>query len=81
MIDEQTIILGESQKSYWINVVILITKKVIFNAKLNGKVPNLFSVKYQTKTLYNHEELKFSLIHKNDFFQKRWGMLIDHFEG
>ena len=73
-IDEQKMILGENQKSYWINVVILITKKVIFNAKLNGKVPNLFSVKYQTRILYNHEELKFSLIQKNDLFQKRWGI-------
>ena len=79
-IDEQKNILGECQKSYWINIVILITKKVIFNAKLNGKVPNLFSVKYHTRILYNHEELKFRLIQKNDLFQRRWGMMIDHFE-
>ena len=35
MIDEQKIILGEYQKSYWINIVILMTKKVIFNTKLD----------------------------------------------
>ena len=36
-IDEQKIILGETEKSYWINMVLLITKKVIFNAKLLEK--------------------------------------------
>ena len=42
IIDEQTIILGENKKSFWINAIILITKKVIFNAKLNCKIPNIF---------------------------------------
>ena len=54
-IDEQTIILGELHKSYWINMVILITKKVIFNAKMDGKLPTIFSVKYNTKFVYNHK--------------------------
>ena len=33
-IDETKIILGENEKSYWVNMVLLITKKVIFNAKI-----------------------------------------------
>ena len=80
-IDEQKIILGENQKSYWINAIIVITKKVIFNAKLSSKVPNIYSVKHQTRSLYTYEELKFNLIQRNDNFQRRWGMLIDYFEG
>ena len=79
-IDEQKIILGENQKSYWINAFIVITKKVIFNAKLSSKVPNIYSVKHQTKSLYTYEELKFSLIQRNDNFERRWGMLINYFE-
>ena len=79
-IDEQKIILGENQKSYWINAIIVITKKVIFNAKLSSKVPNIYSVKHQTKSLYTYEELKFSLIQRNDNFERRWGMLINYFE-
>ena len=79
-IDEQKIILGENQKSYWINAIIVITKKVIFNAKLSSKVPNIYSVKHQTKSLYTYEELKFSLIQRNDNFERRWGLLINYFE-
>ena len=79
-IDEQKIILGENQKSYWINAIIVITKKVIFNAKLSSKVPNIYSVKHQTKSLYTYEELKFNLIQRNDNFERRWGMLINYFE-
>ena len=43
IIDEQKIILGEYQKSYWVNIVILMAKKVIFNAKIDCKKPTLFS--------------------------------------
>ena len=39
---------------------ILITKKVIFNAKIDCKIPRLFSVIYNTKTFYNNEFLKIS---------------------
>ena len=80
-IDEQKIILGENQKSYWINAIIVITKKVIFNAKLSSKVPNICSVKHQTRSLYTYEELKFNLIQRNNNFLRRWGILIDYFEG
>ena len=79
-IDEQKIILGEYQKSYWINVVLLMTKKVIFNAKLDGKKPRLFSVKYGTKIVYKHEQLKSRLLHKNTQFEQRWGILSDYLE-
>ena len=70
-IDEQTVILGELQKSYWMNVVILITKKVIFNAKIDGKIPKLFSVKNNTISVYKHELLKFQVMQKEDLFEKR----------
>ena len=80
IIDEQTIILGENKKSFWINAIILITKKVIFNAKLNCKTPSIFSVKFQTRALFNHEELKYNILQRNENFVKRWGLLIDYFE-
>ena len=80
IIDEQTIILGENKKSFWINAIILITKKVIFNAKLNCKTPSIFSVKFQTRALFNQEELKYNILQRNENFVKRWGLLIDYFE-
>ena len=79
-IDEQKIILGEYQKSYWINIVILMTKKVIFNAKLDCKKPRLFSVKYGIKIVYKHEQLKARLSHRNTLFEKRWGILRDYMD-
>ena len=79
-IDEQKIILGETEKSYWINMVLLITKKVIFNAKIAGKIPNIFSVKCNLKTTYTNELLKSKLIQKEYIFEKRWGIFIDYIE-
>ena len=79
-IDEQTVIFGDLQKSYWIIVVILITKKAIFNAKIDGKIPKLFSVKNNTISVYKHDLLKFRLMQKEDLFKKRWGMMIDYME-
>ena len=79
-IDEQKIILGVNEKSYWVNMVLLITKKVIFNAKIAGKVPNIFSVKYNLKTTYTNELLKSKLTHKEYIFEKRWGILMDYME-
>ena len=79
-IDEQKIILGECQKSYWINIVILITKRVLFNAKLDGKIPRFYSVRYNTKVVYNYELLKLRLIQKENLFEKRCGLMIDYME-
>ena len=79
-IDETKIILGENEKSYWVNMVLLITKKVIFNAKIAGKIPSLFSVKYNLQTIYNNELLKSRLIQKEYIFEKRWGIMMDYIE-
>ena len=80
VIDEQKIVLGEYQRSYWINIVLLMTKKVIFNAKLDCKKPRLFSVKYGINIVYKHEQLKSRLLHRNVQFEKRWGILKDYLE-
>ena len=45
VIDDRNIIVGELQKSYWLNIIILNTKINIFNAKIDGRIPNIFSVK------------------------------------
>ena len=79
-IDEKKIILGENEKSYWVNMVLLITKKVIFNAKIAGKIPSLFSVKYNLQTIYNNELLKSRLIQKEYIFERRWGIMMDYIE-
>ena len=45
VIDKHVIILGELQKSHWINAIILNTKKFIFNAKIFLSIPNIESLK------------------------------------
>ena len=40
-------ILGELDKAYWINIVILNTKKAIFLSKLQNSTPSLFKVKFR----------------------------------
>ena len=35
VIDDNTIIVGELQKYYWLNIIILNTKRTIFNAKID----------------------------------------------
>ena len=47
---EEKIILGELEKSVCINAVILLTKKVIYNAMKENKKPHLLAIKNETKT-------------------------------
>ena len=50
VITEEIIILGELKKSHWLNSIVLITKKIIFNAKINMTIPNMFCIKAGVKT-------------------------------
>ena len=73
-------ILGEIDKAYWINIIILNTKKAIFLSKLQNSIPSLFKVKLFTKNLYDYEELKYTLLDKVNIFEKKWGMLTEYYE-
>ena len=70
--------MGELQKSYWINVIILITKKVFFNAKKEMAIPRLVCIKRQVKLLFSYERLKYGLRSREDSFEKRWGIMVDY---
>ena len=62
VIVENTIVLGELQKSHWLNAIILIAKKTIFNAKIDMSLPNIYCFNFQNgvKVLFNYERLKYS---------------------
>ena len=72
-IDGIIIILGETQKTYWIIAVALNTKKVIFNAKTDGKTPKIEIVKGNVKLLVNYERLKYILREGEIQFEKCYG--------
>ena len=68
---KKTIILGELQKSHWINAIILTAKKTIFNAKIDKK--------RSVKLIFNYERRKFRLRGREDSFEKRWGLMIEYY--
>ena len=55
IIYDRIIILGELQKAHWVNAVILLTKKTIFNARTNITIPTIEGIKNQVKNLYRYE--------------------------
>ena len=61
LINERIIVLGELQKAHWINAVILLTKKTIFNSRTNNTCPTFLSIKTQVKNLYTYEKYKYTL--------------------
>ena len=80
LINDRIIILGELQKAHWINAVILLTKKTIFNSRINTTCPPFESIKKQVKNLYNYEKYKYTLCDREDKLEQRWGILLDYFE-
>ena len=70
-ITEGTFILGELRKSHWLNSIVIITKKTIFNAKINMTTPNMYCVRNGVKSLFDYEKLKFSLLDRHDILEKR----------
>ena len=79
-ITNSVIILGELQKSFWLNAIILITEKPIFNARINETMPFLESIKTQVKNLYIYEKNKYTLMERMDKLEQRWGMLLEYYE-
>ena len=51
LINERIIVLGELQKAHWINAVILLTKKTIFNSRTNNTCPSFLSIKTHMKNI------------------------------
>ena len=79
-INDRIIILGELQKAHWLNAVILLTKKTIFNARTNITIPTIESIKNQVKNLYSYERYKYILCDREDKLEQRWGILLDYYE-
>ena len=53
--------MGELEKSICINSILLLTKKVIYNAMKEAKRPHILTVKNETKNLYFQEKYRFCM--------------------
>ena len=63
-ITNSTIILGELHKSHWLNAIILIRNKIIFNARTNVTCPTFEGVRKHVKTRFDYERHKYILMER-----------------
>ena len=59
--------MGELEKSVSISTIILLTKKVIYNAMKEVEYPHILAVKNETKNFYFQEKYRLSIKGKRYF--------------
>ena len=67
------IVLGDLDNAQFVNTIILLTKKVIYNAM--KKEQHLLNVKNETKKFYFEEKYRLYLKGKGNFFEKQYSLL------
>ena len=72
-------ILGDLENTLQINIIILITKKTIYQAKLDCKTPTLLQVQLNLRQVFNHEYYNSIIKDKKHLFEKKWSSLLDFF--
>ena len=73
-------ILGDFDCSYWVNAIILNTKKCIFIAKVKEIKPTLSYIKSTVKNMHSYEKFSFQLKDKERVFIQRWGIFTENIE-
>ena len=69
------IVLGDLENAHFINTIILLTKKVIYNSMKKEQQPHLLNVKNETKKFYFEEKYRAYLKGKGNFFEKQFSLL------
>ena len=72
--------MGELEKSVSINTIILLTKKVIYNAMKEVKYPHILAVKNETKNFYFQEKYRLSVKGKRHIFERKYSLLCNIYE-
>ena len=72
-------ILGDLENTGQINIIILNTKKTIFQCKLEEKLPTLHMVKANVRQSFLHDEYKSIVDNKQFFFNKKWSLLVRYY--
>ena len=79
-LSEEKIIMGELEKSVCINTIILLTKKVIYNAMKEVKHPHILAVKNETKNFYFQEKYRLCIKGKRHIFERKYSLLFNIYE-
>ena len=74
-LSQSKIILGDLENAMSINTIILLTKKVIYNAMKKEQSPHLLNVKNEVKKFYYDEKYRCRLIGKDQLFEKQYHLL------
>ena len=79
-ITDEIIFWGELNGSYWVNAIILNTKKCIFLAKIRETKPSLFHIKASARYMHNYEKFSFQMKNKEHIFTRRWGIYTNNLD-
>ena len=71
---ERRKIIDDLENSGQINIIILNTKKTIFQSKCDGGEPTSHRVKANVEQGYLHDEYKFTINDKEYLFGKKWSI-------
>ena len=74
------IIEGDLENALAVNSIILLTKKVIYNAMKRERKPHLPNVKYEVKSFYYQEKYKQYIKGNRTRFEKQYNLLINLYD-
>ena len=78
-LSDEKIIMGELEKSVCINTIILLTKKVIYNAMKEVKHPHILAIKNETKNFYFQEKYRLCVKGKRHIFERKFFVIHIHY--
>ena len=74
------IILGDLENALSINSIILLTKKVIYNAMKKEKNPHILSVKNEVKAFYYQEKYRQYTKGNRTKYEKQYNLLVNLYD-
>ena len=78
-LSEEKIITGELEKSVCINTIIMLTKKVIYNAMKEVKY-HILAVEKETKNFYFQEKYRLCVKGRRHIFERKYSLLCNKYE-
>ena len=73
-------ITGDMENALAINCIILLTKKVIYNAMKKERPPHFIAVKYEVKNFFYQEKYRLYIKGKKSPFDKQYNLLCLYYE-
>ena len=73
-------ITGDMENALAINCIILLTKKVIYNAMKKERPPHFIAVKYEVKNFFYQEKYRLYIKGKKSLFDKQYNLLCLYYD-